>query len=162
MHRIILTYSKPLLREAVRGFWWRVVGFRFLTVLVLSTAAFIMLVLCGDTSWLVGVSASVLVLGFTFTVALYIVHYRNVLHKLKAMGNPQATLDASEASLSLSSGAGTATLPWSAITEVWQFKSCWLLMLSKSQFITLPLADVTPEIATFILSRVRASGGSVG
>lgn len=162
MHRVILTYSKPILREAVRGFWWRVVGFRFLTVLVLSAAAFIMLVLRGDTSWLVGVSASVLVLGFTFTVALYIVHYRNVLHKLKAMGNPQATLDASEASLSLSSGAGTATLPWSAITEVWKFKSCWLLMLSKSQFITLPLAGVTPEVATFILSRVRASGGSVG
>lgn len=162
MHRVILIYSKPLLGEAVRGFWWRVVGFRFLTVLVLSAAALVMLVLRGDTSWLVGVSASVLVLGFTFIVALYIVHYRNVLHKMKAMGNPQATLDASEASLSLSSGAGTATLPWSAITEVWQFKSCWLLMLSKSQFITLPLADVTPEIAAFILSRVRASGGTVG
>jgi hypothetical protein len=131
MHRVIISYSKPLLRQAVRGFWWRVIGFRFLIALVLSAAALIMLVLGGDTSWFVGVLASVLVLGFTFMVALYVVHYRNALHKLKAMGNPHATLDASEASLSLSSGAGTATLPWSAVTEVWQFKSCWLLAAFK-------------------------------
>ena len=162
MHRVILTYSKPLLRQAVRSFWWRVVGFKFLVALALVAAAFLMLILGGDTSWFVGVLASVLVLGITFMVALYVVHYRNSLHKLQAMGSPQATLNASESSLSLSSGAGTATLPWSAVTEVWQFKSCWLLMLSKSQFVTLPLADMTPETGAYVLARVRASGGKVG
>ncbi|WP_229720865.1 YcxB family protein [Dyella nitratireducens] len=63
--------------------------------------------------------------------------------------------------MSLSSGAGTASIPWSAITEIWQFKTCWLLLLSKSQFVTLPLADVRPELAAFILERVQASGGKV-
>ncbi|MEZ0472990.1 YcxB family protein [Luteimonas salinilitoris] len=162
MHRVILTYSKPLLRQAVRSFWWRVVGFKFLVALALVAAALLMLILGGDTSWFVGVLASVLVLGITFMVALYVIHYRNSLHKLQAMGTPQATLDASETSLSLSSGAGTATLPWSAVTEVWQFKSCWLLLLSKSQFVTLPLAEMTPEAGAFILARVQASRGKVG
>jgi YcxB-like protein len=87
--------------------------------------------------------------------------YRNALHKLKAMGNAQATLDASATSLSLSSAAGTATLPWSAVAEVWRFKSCWLLLFSKSQFVTLPLENLNPEAAAFILDRIRASGGKV-
>ncbi|HET6431108.1 YcxB family protein [Dyella sp.] len=78
------------------------------------------------------------------------------------MGAPHATLEASESSLSLSSGAGTASLPWSAVTEVWQFKTCWLLVLSKSQFVTLPLACLPPELAAFVLARVQASGGKVG
>lgn len=161
MHRAILTYNEALIRHAVRCFWWRVVGLRFFVALALVAASLIMRIRSGDSSWLVGVLASVLVLGIAFMAALYIVHYRNALDRLKAMGKPQATLDASEISLSLSSGAGTATLPWSAVTEVWQFRSCWLLLLSKSAFLTLPLADLTPEVAAFILTRTQASGGKV-
>lgn len=161
MHRIVLTYNMPLLRQAVRGFWWRVVGFRFIAAQVLIAAGLIMLLHRGDTSWLMGVLASVFVFGILFMIALYMVHYRNALYKLKAMGKPQAMLDVSEASMSFSSGAGDATLPWSAVTEVWQLKGCWLLMLSKSQFVTLPLADMTPDAAAFILARIQASGGKV-
>lgn len=161
MHRLTLTYSKPLLRQAVRGFWWRLVGWRFIAAMALVAGSLAMLVLRGDTSWVVGALASVLVFGIAVIVALYVVHYRNALHKLKAMGHPQATFEASEAYLWVSSGAGTATLPWTAVTEIWQFKSCWLLLFSKAQFITLPLADMTPETATFIVARVQAVGGKV-
>ncbi len=161
MHRLTLTYSKPLLRQAVWGFWWRLVGWRFLAAMALVAGSLAMLVLRGDTSWVVGVLASVLVFGIAVIVALYVVHYRNALHKLKAMGHPQATLEASEAHLWLSSGAGTATLPWTAVTEIWQFKSCWLLLFSKTQYITLPLADITPETAAFIVARVQGAGGKV-
>ena len=161
MHRLTLNYSKPLLREAVLGFWWRLVGLRFMAALVMVAGSLTMLVLRGDTSWVMGVLASVFMLGIAVIVALYVVHYRNALRKLKAMGHPQAMLEASEAHLWLSSGAGTATLPWTAVTEIWQFKSCWLLLFSKAQFITLPLADMTPETATFIVARVQAVGGKV-
>lgn len=161
MHHAILLYDKPLIRRAVRSFWWRVVGLRFFMALAVVAVSLVMRIRGGDTSWVVGALASVLALGIVFMVALYVVHYRNSLHKLKAMGDAQATLDASETSLSLSSAAGTATLPWSGVTEVWQFKSYWLLMLSKSQFMTLPLASLTPEATAFILARIRASGGKV-
>ena len=161
MHHAILLYDKPLIRHAVRSFWWSVVGLRFFMALAVVAVAAIMRIRGGDTSWVVGALASVFALGIAFIVALYVVHYHNSLHKLKAMSNAQTTLDASETSLSLSSGAGTTTIPWPAVMEVWQFKSCWLLMLSKSQFMTLPLADLTPEAAAFILARIRASGGKV-
>jgi YcxB-like protein len=161
MHRLTLTYSKPLLRQAVWGFWWRLVGWRFIAAMALVAGSLAMLVLRGDTSWVVGALASVLVFGIAVIVALYVVHYRNALHKLKAMGHPQATFEASEAQLWVSSGAGTATLPWTAVTEIWQLKSCWLLLFSKAQFITLPRADMTPETAAFIAARVQAAGGKV-
>ena len=161
MHRLTLTYSKPLLRQAVWGFWWRLVGWRFIAAMALVGGSLAMLVLRGDTSWVVGALASVLVFGIAVIVALYVVHYRNALHKFKAMGHPQATFEATEAHLWVSSGAGTATLPWTAVTEIWQFKSCWLLLFSKAQFITLPLADMTPEAAAFIVARVQAAGGKV-
>ncbi len=161
MHHAILFYDKPLIRQAVRCFWWRVVGLRFVGALAVLAAYLIMRIRDGDTSWVVGALASVLLLGIAFMAALYVVHYRNALHKLKAMANAQATLDASETSVSLSSAGGTATLPWSAVTEVWRFKSCWLLLFSKSQFVTLPLANLSPEATAFILDRIRASGGKI-
>ena len=161
MHRLTLTYTQALLRQAVAGFWWRVVGIRFLVALALVAAALVKLLLDGDRSWLVGVLASAWVMGLAFMAALYVVHYRNALSRLRAMGEPRATLEVSVQSLSLASGAGTATLAWSAVAEVWQLRSCWLLLLSKSQFMTLPRADMAPEAAAFILERVRASGGRV-
>lgn len=161
MHHIAPTYSKPLLREAVFGFWRRIVGLKFLAAMALVAGSLTLLVLRGDKSWVVGVLASVLAFGITIMAALYVVHYRNALHKPKAMGHPVATLDATEAFLQLSSGAGAATLPWCAVTEIWQFKSCWLLLFSKAQFMTLPLANMTPEVAAFIFAREQALGGKV-
>lgn len=161
MHRLTLNYSKPLLRQAVLGFWWRLVGWRFIAAMALVAGTLAMLVLRGDRSWVVGALASVLVFSIAVIVALYVVHYRNALHKFKAMGHPQATFEATETHLWVSSGAGTATLPWTAVTEIWQFKSCWLLLFSKAQFITLPLADMKPEAAAFIVARVQAAGGKV-
>ena len=161
MHRTILNYDVPLLRRAVLGFWWRVTGFRFLIALALVAFGFAVLIYEGDTSWSTGVSGSVLVLGVFFSFAIYAVHYRNAVEKLRAMGRPQATLEASDDGLSFSSGAGSASIPWSAIAEVWQLKSCWLLLLSKSQFITLPPVDVAPELRAFILAKVEISGARI-
>lgn len=161
MHCAILRYDKSLIHRAVGGFWWRVVGFRFLLALTLVATCLVLSFRAGDTSWVVGVLGSVLVVGICYLVALYLVHYRNAVHTLRAMGSPQATLEASATSLSLSSGAGTASIPWSAVTEVWQLKTCWLLLLSRSQFMTLPLADLPPELLAFVRARVEASGGKI-
>jgi len=161
MHRATLSYDRTLIRQAVASFCWRVVGLRYLVALVLVAGSLVFLVRGGNASWWVGVLAGVLALGVVFPVALYAIHYRHSLLRLDAMGAPLGTLEASEASLSLSSGAGITTLPWSAVSEVWRFESYWLLLLSKSQFVTLPLADLSPETAEFIRIRVLAAGGNV-
>ncbi|WP_267226605.1 YcxB family protein [Dyella silvae] len=161
MIRAVLNFNPPLLRQAVRGFWWRVTGLRFFIALAAVAIGLVVSIHEGDTFWVTGVLSSVLVAGILFSVALYVVHHRNTFQKLRDMGSPQATLEASDNTLSLSSGAGSASIPWAAVVEIWQLKDCWLLLLSKSQFFTLPLADVTPELKAFILAKVQVSGGRV-
>jgi len=158
-YEISLTYSKSLVRYAVLRFWWRVTGLRFVLAAALLLACFVTLLLGGDTSWFIGVLGTVLAMGVTFAAAVYLVHYHNSLSKLRAMGSPSATLVATDSALLLSSGAGSSTLPWSTVKEVWQFPECWLLLFSKAQFITLPLANVTPDAREFILQQVRSAGG---
>jgi YcxB-like protein len=77
------------------------------------------------------------------------------------MGHPQATLTLSKGSFSLASGAGSATLSWSSVIAVRQFLEHWLLLLSKSQFSSLPVADLSPEIQAFIIERIHHAGGKV-
>jgi len=56
---------------------------------------------------------------------------------------------------------GDGTMRWSAISEIWRFRDFWLLSFSKSQFITLPLADLTPDMQACILQKARAAGAKV-
>jgi hypothetical protein len=125
-------------------------------------ACLVFLVYNGDPSWIVGVVATGFVMGIAVPVAVYVVHYRNAMRKFQALGDPEATFTASESSFSVSSGARSSTLPWSSVTEVWQFPSFWLVLFSKAQFFTLPIADITPEAQAFILHQIQASGGKIG
>jgi len=161
-HQATLRFSEPLIRQAVLGFWRRSVGVGFIFALALLTIGLASMLYAGDRSWLVGVFASGLVLGISFPIALFVVHYRNSTQKLRSMGSPQASLIATESTLSLSSGAGSSSLPWSSVLEIWQFPTFWLLLFSKAQFITLPLADISPSLQAFIIQRVRTAGGKTG
>lgn len=156
-----LTYTAPIVREAVFGFWRRSVGVGFLIALVILAVALAFEVSSGDRSWRVGMLGAVLLIGASMMVAIYFVHYANATRKLKDMGEPRAAFTASESSFTVASGAGSATLPWSSVTEVWKLEGCWLLLFSKAQFITLPILCVPEEMRAFILQRVAAAGGKV-
>jgi peptidoglycan/xylan/chitin deacetylase (PgdA/CDA1 family) len=68
------------------------------------------------------------------------------------MRSPAATLAYDEQKFTLASEFGSATMPWSAITEVWRYPRYWLLVFSPSQFVTLPV-DCLDENAKDFISR---------
>jgi len=160
-HETTLIYSEALLRQAVFAFWRRSVGVGFIVALLVGALGLIVLIAQGVASWLAGALAAVLVLGIGFAAAVYFVHYRKSLRKFRQMDKPQATFRADESSFTMSSDIGTTTLQWSAVKELWQFPGVWLLLYSKAQFSTLPLACLSPETQAYIVQRVRASGGKV-
>jgi drug/metabolite transporter (DMT)-like permease len=160
-HEATLIYSETLLRQAVFAFWRRSVGVGFIVALLVGALGLIVLIAQGVASWLAGALAAVLVLGIGFAAAVYFVHYRKSLRKFRQMDKPQATFRADESSFTMSSDIGTTTLQWSAVKELWQFPGVWLLLYSKAQFSTLPLACLSPETQAYIVQRVRASGGKV-
>ena len=55
-----------------------------------------------------------------------------------------------------------ATLPWLSVQQVWRYPDFWLLLLSPSQCITLPLGDLPEAMRTEILARLQQHGGRVG
>jgi hypothetical protein len=161
MRQATLHYSPELLRQAVRGFWWRVLGWPFVAAMALLTLGVVLLWLGGDRSWLLGVLAVVWGLGVLFPVALYAVHHRSRFQVLARMGRPQAQLTVDPERLMFVTDTSSVALPWSAVQALWRFETCWLLLLSPSQYVTLPLADLDPAMAAFVESRVRDAGGKL-
>jgi hypothetical protein len=160
-HEATLIYSESLLRQAVFAYWRRSVGVGFFVALIIAALGLVVLVALGQSSWIIGALAAVLVLGISFATVVYVVHYRNSLRKFRQMDKPQSTFRADESSFTMSSDVGTTTLQWSAVKELWQFPSVWLLLYSKSQFSTLPLTCLSPETQAYIVECVRAAGGKV-
>lgn len=156
-----LTYTEPLVRQAVFAFWRRSIGIGYVLALVVAAFGLGFLISQGNHSWLIGALATVLALGVVFVVLLYFIHYRNSLDKLREMGSPHANFRADEATFTISSGIGTTTLQWPAVKELWQFSGVWLFLYSKAQFSTLPLSDLSVEMQAFILQRVQAAGGKI-
>jgi uncharacterized membrane protein YbaN (DUF454 family) len=160
-HEATLIYSTTLLRQAVFAFWKRSVGVGFFVALLIAALGLVVLVALGQSSWIIGGLGAVLLLGTTFPIVVYVVHYRRSLQKFHQMDNPQATFRAEESSFTMVSDIGTTTLQWSAVKELWQFSNVWLLLYSKAQFTTLPLACLPPETQAYIVQCVRAAGGKV-
>jgi len=160
-HEATLIYSTTLLRQAVFAFWRRSVGLSFFVALLIAALGLVVLVALGQSSWIIGGLATVLAVGAAFAIVVYVVHYRRSLHKFRQMDTPQATFRADESSFTMTSDIGTTTLQWSAVKELWQFSNVWLLLYSKAQFTTLPLACLPPETQTYIVERIRESGGKV-
>ena len=160
-HEATLIYSESLLREAVFGFWRRSIGMGFILMLVALTVVLGVLVALGAPVWIIVTLVVLLVLAAAVAVALYIGYYRNSLRKFRTMSTPRATFRADESSFTMTSDAGTTTLQWSAVKELWQFPRVWLLLYSKTQFSTLPLACLPPDIQAFVQERVREAGGKV-
>jgi hypothetical protein len=161
VHHATLTYSTALLHRSVRAFWWRATGWQMrLGVAVLGILVAITWGR-GDRSWAVGA------LGMGFAVAVgmlamvYFVHRGNSLAKLRDMGAPTAAFTADEGGMRFVSGAGESRLPWSMVQDVWQFDGFWLLLFSKAQFVTLPLADLSPAMQAFVLYKARSAGARV-
>jgi hypothetical protein len=136
-------------------------GAGMLLVLALLSALLVWRVSSGDRSWLVGLLAAVVFLGLVLPVMVYVVHYRNSMGKFREMAEPTAEFSADDEVFTLSSDRGTTTLQWRTVKEVWQFPHLWLLLFSKAQFVTLPLEGISDQMRSFILERVKASGGRI-
>jgi hypothetical protein len=159
--RATLTYSEPIVAQAVLAYWRRSVGMSTLVAAALVIAIMFWLILSGDRSWLLGLVVAAAILVVTFPLAIYKIHYRNSVGKLRAMQTPQADFVAEDDTFTLSSDQGSTTLKWTSVTELWRFESFWLMLFSKAQFVTIPLVGVPDEFQTFVLERAKAAGAKI-
>lgn len=155
------TYNESLIRRAVFEFWGRTTGHFYVPLFLGLTAYFVVLLYECDFSWQTGVVGTVLFFGYTMAAMLYVVHYRNTMGKFRTLRDATVTFYADSDGFSFESSVGKTTLHWASIKEVWKFKEVWLMLFSKSQFSTLPVADLSPELQNLIVSSVHSAGGKV-
>ncbi|MFM8292118.1 MAG: YcxB family protein [Planctomycetia bacterium] len=156
-----LRFSPALARRAVFGFWWRTVGPRYLLTLAAVSLCVGYLVWQGDRSWLIGVFGAVLIFGAVIPGALFWTQYRQAFAKLHGMKTPEARLAVSDAGLTVTSDLARSEIPWSTVTGVWRFPAFWLLVFSRSQFMTIPIDSVPLDVRNRITSAVEKAGGTV-
>jgi hypothetical protein len=161
MHEVEVRYTELLVRAAVRAFYWRALRQRFgwsgLAAFVISASALTFLVIGGDRSWVVGFTAACLLIC-AFVIAWgYIAHVRNTTARFRRMTDPTARFVFRDSDLSITSDLGSATLLWSSVREVWAFPGFWLFLLSRSQFMTLPIAGIGDDVLTFVRRKTKVS-----
>ena len=156
-----LTFSEPLVRRSVWRFCARTIGWSYPFALLIVLVSFILDYVRGDRSWKIGLAGAVLSLGLVVPVILVRNQLSAALFRYRALKGKPALFRATEESFSVQSAAGSAELPWRAITAVWRYQDSWLLRLSNAQFMTFPLAGVSTDVQAFVLERVRGSGGIV-
>ena len=98
--------------------------------------------------------ATVLFVG-VFLAVVYVSHLRNTMGRFRQMRTPEATFGYDEQQFTITSELGSTTMPWSAITEVWRFPRFWLLLFSRSQFVTLPLDCLDEQARAFITRKTN-------
>lgn len=77
------------------------------------------------------------------------------------MHSKSANFTFSDESLTVSSDLGKSEMSWRAIEKIWKFPDVWLLFVSKSVFITLPLSDIDASTQEFIAEQTLRHGGRV-
>jgi hypothetical protein len=159
---ITLRYDRKLVRSVVLAYWWRLVGPGYIVALVFSTGMLLAKVSDGARSWLIGLFGGLLLFGALFPLVGLTLYYRQAMLRLRKMKPPQVAITMSEERFGIESTISSSSVSWSAVSEVRCHPRFWLLFLTKSQFITIPLESF-PEIArAYLLDRVKSAGGKVG
>ena len=149
-----LSFTPELVRAATLAYVRRGIGFGGAAAFLALLGAAAFLVALRPASWLSGMATGAVLVLAMLVAGLYLLHYRQGLARLRRMGSRTATLELTEAALRVTSDAGSFSAAWSTFPDLWQFPEFWLLIIGRGQFMTLPLAGLSPEARAFIASHV--------
>lgn len=155
MHTATLTYTPSLVRRAALAYVRHGIGLGGAVALLCVLAGTGLLLVAQPSSWLAGVACGVAAVLFALIVGLYVVHYRQGLAKLQRLGEPHAFLEITQTELRVSSQGGSFSVPWASFSAIWRFSDFWLLILGHGQFMTIPLATLTPKARAFLSSHIE-------
>lgn len=161
MQEINLKYSEPIIRKAIRAYWWKNVGPLFPIIALLLTVFVIYRVVEGDRSWFIGGLGTLVLISFTIMTALYFVDLRRSLNRLRRMKTPEAILELGEDRFKVISDVGSSEIKWDLITNIWRFKHVWLILFSASEFMTLPIEGISEQSKAFIVKKAEENGAKI-
>jgi hypothetical protein len=160
-YQATLDYSALVIRKAVFVFWRHMVGFTFIFLLILLGISSAIMNYYGYPSWLVAITAALTTIGFLLSCAIFKVHYTNSLKKFRHLRDSSLLLRVNEKYFTFISASGVVNLQWATVKDLVKDPDVWIFLFSKSEFSTLPLANISNDMKEFIQNRVQAAGGKV-
>jgi hypothetical protein len=152
-----VVYTEAMLRRAVRLFVWRR-AIRRRGWLWLAAIALLSVGLASGwreaLTWVSAVQIAAILLVPVFFLLVWRAHFANTVGKFRAMTSPVANFSFREHDMTMSSELGATTLPWARFIDVWETPEFWMMFLTSSQFITLPVANLPNEALAFLRSRL--------
>ena len=149
-------YDPEIVREAA----WTFAKRRFLGDRRLLVTAAILILLCSGSAWwwrepwpiVAAVAAPVVVVGLFF--AVWLSHRSVALRKLRALDAMRARFTFDDSGLSVSSKAGSMSLVWAALEEVWIYPRFWIVATAVNAFFTVPIETASSEAVAFARSKL--------
>ncbi|MBB6482785.1 YcxB family protein [Rhizobium lusitanum] len=155
---IKVTYTEDIVRDAVRTFVWRRGIFGKKRLWVAEVVMIALLLWNGDRGWVAAIMLVIILLPPAMIAVMWVAHHRNTVGKFHRMRTPRAELTFRDEGLDVVSDLGSATIPWSTVTEIWERPAYWMIFIGPNQFFTLPLQTLSPADRDFLRSKVaRAS-----
>ena len=155
-YHFAVRYDERLVREAA----WCFVKRRFSGNRSLWIAAAFLLawsIACAwwfsDPRWIVFALALPIVL-VTLFLAAWLAHLRAAFARLRALDAMHATFRFDEAGLSVTSKAGSTTLVWAALGEVWAYRHFWIVTQAENAYFTLPIDTAPAEALVFARTKL--------
>lgn len=164
-----LTYSEPLVRRAVRRYFWRkfasLIGALFLLSLVLMTAAVGFVWSTAGANWFVGMIGFVLYMNVLFQAMGYFLVPRVFARAALNPATRTAEVETSAQGIRITRGGNTTTSPWSNFTKIWLYDDCVLLVrkpsLSLMQFVVLPGDGMDSQMRLELLAASQVKPGGI-
>jgi hypothetical protein len=157
-----LDYSEPLLRRVTRRYVLRMLGLSYWVGAAVALAAAAYFLVEGDRTWYLGVALTAAILGLALPLMTYRLHLRNALATMSRLPDPaQAGFTADAAGFTIENPVGRVSLPWENLHRVLREQDAWLLLLAENQFVTVPLANASPQDLARLEGYVRDSGVSL-
>ena len=163
-HAFIAHYRDEDMSAALRAFMLQTMFHRrpvlkwaeIIAMLVLVGGVPILIIL-GDRSILLGLLLGIYIALSGLVVMVYVMRLREMRVRIGRMAAKRATVEFNADGVSFVADSGSSTLPWRAFQDVRDRGPCWLLMLSRISFITLPKRDVPLPALAFARLKINVS-----
>jgi hypothetical protein len=151
-----VSYAEADVRDAVKTYVWRrgIVAQKGLWIAeVLMVGLLVSLSQTDISQWQLLALSVVTALPPCLILIMWAAHYQNTVGKFRRLADRRAKLIIMDDTINLSSNLGSAQIPWSSISDVWERGTYWMLFTDKNQFFTISVAGITQADLGIMRSR---------
>lgn len=155
-----VTYDRPLVRRALNRFMVNRMGWTLIVAIPGTFLFLAVLFLMKIWSFWLSLGLAALVIVVVVITYIYFLRLRTSEGFFDKVQDPTVTFTFGPDGVRTDSQLGSSELKWAAFDELLKFPDVWLLIYTRSAYITLPTNALTLECQAFIEEKLTSSKAS--